>query len=171
MQVKEIKLLIMENSLSPIRIGTAGWSYKDWYGVFYPEGGGKSFKELDFLAQFFDTVEINSSFYRPPNKHMGWAWVKKVSHNPNFKFTMKLWQIFTHDRKEFTTGEVRQFTEGADPLLESGLLGAVLCQFPWSFKKDKESFSWLQKIFTAFPSYPLVVELRHGSWESSDVND
>jgi len=161
----------MEAPLSFIRIGTAGWNYKDWYGIFYPEGAGKSFKELDYLAQFFDTVEINSSFYRPPNKHMGWAWVKKVSHNPRFKFTMKLWQRFTHDRKDFTAEDVRQFTEGTDPLFEAGLLGAVLCQFPWSFKNDPESISWLKKIFAAFSSYPLVVELRHGSWESPDVVD
>ena len=69
----------MNNSIENIRIGTAGWNYKDWYGIVYPKQAGKGFKELDYLANFFDTVEINSSFYRPPHKHMSYAWIKKVA--------------------------------------------------------------------------------------------
>ena len=159
----------MKNTIENIRIGTAGWNYKDWYGIVYPKQAGRGFKELDFLANFFDAVEINSTFYRPPNKHMGYAWVKKVAHNPRFKFTAKLWQRFTHDRREFGSAEVQQFTEGIDPLAEAGKLGAILCQFPWSFKNDESGREWLVNIIMTFQEYPLVVEVRHASWDIPDA--
>ena len=148
-----------------IRIGTAGWSYKDWYGIAYPEKPHKSFKELDYIANFFDTAEVNSTFYRPANSFMGAAWVRKVAHNPNFKFTAKLWQRFTHDRKPYGTEEVKQVTDGIDPLAQADKLGAVLCQFPWSFKNDVSGRQWLSQLFATFKDYPLVVELRHASWD------
>ena len=148
-----------------IRIGTAGWNYKDWYGIVYPDKPEKNFKELDFLADFFDTAEINSTFYRPANSFMGAAWVRKVAHNPDFKFTAKLWRRFTHDRKDFGTEEVKQYTQGIDPLAQSEKLGAILCQFPWSFKNDETSRNWLSNLITTFKDYPLVVELRHASWD------
>ncbi len=148
-----------------VRVGTAGWNYKDWYGIVYPEKPGKGFKELDYLSRFFNTAEINSTFYRPPNVFMASAWVRKVAHNPDFKFTAKLWQRFTHDRKEYTSEEVKQVTEGIDPLAEAGKLGALLCQFPWSFKNDEENQKWLSNLIGTFHHYPLVFELRHASWD------
>ena len=146
-------------------IGTAGWSYRDWYAIVYPERPGKHFKELDFLASFFDTVEINSTFYRPANRFMGSAWVRKTAHNPRFIFTAKLWQRFTHDRKPFGTEEVTLYTQGIDPMAEAHKLGAILCQFPWSFKNDESNRKWLSTICDTFHEYPLVVELRHASWD------
>lgn len=148
-----------------IRVGPAGWSYKDWHGIVYPKPAPKGFKELDYLSSYFDTAEINSTFYRPANAFMGQAWARKVSHNPDFKFTAKLWQRFTHDRRAFTDEEVQAYTAGIDPLHESGRLGALLCQFPWSFKNDDGSRAWLATLFQAFGDYPLVVELRHSSWD------
>ena len=159
----------MKHTLENIRIGTAGWNYKDWYGIVYPKKPGKEFKELDYLANFFDTVEINSTFYRPPNPHMGYAWIQKVAHNPRFKFTAKLWQRFTHDRREFGPTEVHQFTEGIDPLAEAGKLGAILCQFPWSFKNDEAGREWLVTIIMTFKEFPLVVEVRHASWDTPEA--
>ncbi|MBN2031146.1 DUF72 domain-containing protein [bacterium] len=148
-----------------VRVGTAGWNYKDWYGTVYPGKPDKCFKELDYLARFFDTAEINSTFYRPPNSFMASAWVRKVAHNPNFKFTAKLWQRFTHDRNVFTAEEVKQVTNGTDPLAEADKLGALLCQFPWSFRNDEENRKWLSNLIGTFHHYPLVFELRHGSWD------
>ena len=152
-----------------IRVGTAGWNYKDWYAIVYPENPGKQFKELDYIANFFDTVEVNSTFYRPANRHMASAWVRKVSHNPEFKFTAKLWQRFTHAREPYTKEEIDLVREGMDPLLESAKLGALLCQFPWSFKNDDAGRDWLSGLFTAFRDFPLVVELRHASWDSEQT--
>jgi uncharacterized protein YecE (DUF72 family) len=156
-------------SKSVIHVGTAGWNYKDWYGIVYPENPEKSFKELDFIAQFFNTVEINSSFYRPPNSFMGAAWVRKVAQNPRFSFTAKLWQRFTHDRKDINTSDIKLYIQGIEPLMQAGKLGALLCQFPWSFKNDEESRKRLTNIITTFKCYPLVIELRHLSWDKTAI--
>ena len=152
--------------MNPIRVGPAGWNYKDWYGIVYPENPGKSFKELDFLSRFVNTVEINSTFYRPANPYMARAWVRKVAHNPDFKFTAKLWQRFTHDRSPYSQEEIDQVRQGMDPLMEAGLLGAVLIQFPWSFKNSEAGREWLSGLVKTFQPYPLVVEVRHLSWDN-----
>ncbi len=156
---------------SNIRIGTAGWNYKDWYGIVYPEKPDKQFKELDFLANYFDTVEINSTFYRPANSFMGAAWVRKVAHNSDFLFTAKLWQRFTHQRKAFGSEEVTLYKQGIDPLAQAGKLGAILCQFPWSYKNDEVNRGWLQNVLKIFQDYPLVVELRHASWDNPAIHE
>jgi uncharacterized protein YecE (DUF72 family) len=159
----------VSDSTGKIRIGTAGWNYRDWYGIVYPARTDKQFKELDYLTEFFDTVEINSTFYRPANSFMAATWVRKVASNPDFLFTAKLWQRFTHQRDNYGTEEVKQVTAGMDPLMSSRKLGAVLCQFPWSFKNDETNHRWLSDLFTTFRDYPLVVELRHASWDSPDI--
>ena len=88
----------------------------------------------------FDTVEVNSTFYRPARESVARSWVQRVAHNPDFRFTAKLWRRFTHDRKTaWDAGEVRQVREALDPLHEAGRLGAVLAQFPWSFRNADES--------------------------------
>ncbi|MBN1781575.1 DUF72 domain-containing protein [bacterium] len=155
----------MTGQLHNIRVGPAGWSYKDWNGIVYPALRDRDFKELDFIAGLFDTVEINSTFYRPANVHMGRAWVEKVRHNPDFKFTAKLWQRFTHDRQPFSRTEADRVREGMDPLMEADLLGALLIQFPWSFRNNEENRMWLSGLIESFKSYPLVAEMRHSSWD------
>src|SRR5215467_14938818 len=81
-----------------VRIGPAGWSYKDWEGIVYPQKPGKSFDPLEYLARFFDTIEINSSFYRPPVPSTTKSWAKRVAANKQFAFTAKLHRLFTHER-------------------------------------------------------------------------
>ena len=80
-------------------VGTAGWSYPSgqgrWDGVFYPEKLPDRDK-LAFYAQYFNAVELNSSFYRPPSAHAARAWAGKVP--DDFRFTAKLWQKFTHPK-------------------------------------------------------------------------
>lgn len=73
-----------------IRIGPAGWSYKDWQGIVYPSSKPKGFQELTYISEFFDTVEINVTFYRPIPARTAESWVKKVEKNKRFKFTGKL---------------------------------------------------------------------------------
>ena len=80
---------------SIIRVGPAGWSYKDWEGTVYPQKPGKSFDPLEYLARFFDTIEINSSFYRPPTPSTTKSWVKRVANNKRFSFTAKLALVIT----------------------------------------------------------------------------
>jgi uncharacterized protein YecE (DUF72 family) len=155
-----------------IYIGTSGWSYPRgegaWTGHFYPVG---KINELEYYSQFFKTVEINSSFYRPPNPSYVQNWAKSVP--PDFLFTVKLWQKFTHPAMfEKATGEaaaispadVDEFRRSIEPLAASDKLGVLLAQFPPSFKNDGYSRQILAAIIRTFGIYRLAVELRHRSW-------
>lgn len=151
-----------------LRVGPAGWIYKDWEGVVYPRAPGKSFDPLTYLAEFFDTVEINSSFYAPPRPRDVVSWVRRVRNNPRFRFTAKAWQKLTHDREEASDATMASDCEVVSramaPLAEAGVLGALLIQFPWSFRYSGESLDYLEKLFRTLAEFPLVIEVRHGSW-------
>lgn len=154
-----------------IHIGPAGWSYKDWQGVVYPPKAGSKFDPLSYLAQFFDTIEINSSFYRPPTPATSKSWTNRVSENPAFTFTAKLHRVFTHERGKATAEDEKAFREAINPLAESGKLGAILIQFPWSFKNTEAERAYLSRLIAQFRQYPLVVEVRHTSWNTPEVYD
>ena len=148
-----------------MRFGPAGWLYKDWDGIVYPREKPKGFDQLRYIADFFDTVEINSSFYGPPIKKTAASWVRRVKDHHQFRFTAKLWKRFTHERdKAWTRGEVDQVRQGFDVMIDADRLGAVLLQFPWSFKNTGQNNEWLGDVVRTFRAYPLVVEVRHTSW-------
>jgi len=148
-----------------VRFGTAGWSYADWAGPVYPQRGERiSEGGLELLSRHFDLVEINATFYRIPTPDLARAWLRKVAHNPTFRFTAKLWNGFTHTR-EFGASEVRRFREGMLPFVEASRLGALLIQLPWSFKFGDDAWRHLDRIWAAFSGFPLVVEFRHRGWD------
>jgi uncharacterized protein YecE (DUF72 family) len=151
-----------------LRIGPAGWSYPDWSGYVYPSRRGKDFYEATFLSQFFDTIEINTSFYQPIRPDHAAAWLDRVSANPSFLFTAKLWQRFTHEPTA-TAEDERNVRAGFDVLNDAGKLGAVLLQFPFSFHKSPETSAHLSALLKRFADYPLVVELRHSTWQTQDT--
>jgi uncharacterized protein YecE (DUF72 family) len=153
-------------ALRDIRVGPAGWSYADWRGRVYPEGAGPKFDTLALVAKYFDTAEINSSFYHPPAAETARSWLRRIEHNPNFVFTAKLYRAFTHAPGKVRAEDEQLFREGIDPLVDAGKLGAVLMQFPWSFKNDIEDRHYLDQLVAKFRDYPLVVELRHESWNN-----
>lgn len=153
-----------------IRIGPAGWSYDDWAGVVYPKPKPKGFDPLAFLAGYFDAMELNTSFYRPVSRRNAELWVERTDFNPDFRFTAKLWRRFTHERNAvWTADEVRQTRQGLDAIHEAGRLGAVLIQFPWSFRNNEENRDWLDAVVGEFSDWPLVLEVRHESWNEPDV--
>ncbi|HEU4390110.1 MAG TPA: DUF72 domain-containing protein [Blastocatellia bacterium] len=154
---------------SIVRVGPAGWSYQDWKGIVYPPRPGSRFDPLAYLAGFFDTIEINSTFYRPPSGATALSWVKRVNENSSLKFTVKLYRKFTHERGEATEEDWKACREGFDPLAEAGKLGAMLIQFPWSFKNTAETREYLSDLLDRFKEYPRVVELRHASWNTPAV--
>ena len=158
----------MTSPASPatIRVGPAGWSYDDWTGPVYPDPKPRGFDPLEFLARYVDTVEVNSTFYRPASPTAARSWLARSADNPRFRFTAKLWQRFTHEQAvgAWTTAEVREARAALDTLRDGGRLGAVLLQFPWRFKRTPESREWLGDLVSAFPELPLVVEVRHDSW-------
>jgi uncharacterized protein YecE (DUF72 family) len=152
-----------------VRVGPAGWSYKDWEGIVYPQKPGKAFDPLEYLAQFFNTIEINSSFYRPPTTSTTKSWAKRVAGNKKFAFTAKLNRLFTHERGKATKKDEEEFRTGIDVLAKAGKLGSVLLQFPWSFKNTVEDRLYLTKLLDKFSVYPLVLEVRHTSWNTAEM--
>jgi len=150
------------------RIGPAGWAYKDWSGVVYPAPKPKGFHELSFLAGYFDTIEINTSFYRPVSAKAAASWLERILANPRFRFTAKLWRGFTHERNASSADE-QVFKDGLRPLFDAGRLGALLLQFPWSFRNTAENRTYVAKLRERFGEYPLVLEVRHASWSEPGV--
>ncbi len=168
-----------------IRVGTSGWSYPSgkgtWNGIFYPAQssrrprGTPKFDELTFYAEHFDTVEVNSSFYRVPAAAAVRKWVERTP--PGFEFSLKLYQKFTHpemfakatgrDPSHVGQDDVDQFRAAIDPLAQAGKLGAILVQFPASFKNEPESRAYLEWLLKAFREHSLAVELRHRSWSDN----
>ncbi len=149
--------------MSPIRIGPAGWSYQDWKGIVYPKRMPREFHEASYLATYFDAIEINTSFYQPLRPEHCRQWIGLVSANPRFLFTAKLWHRFTHEDGA-TTEDATAVRAGFDVLRDAGKLGAILLQFPFSFHRTKENTAYLKKLAKRFADYPLVVEVRHASW-------
>jgi uncharacterized protein YecE (DUF72 family) len=152
-----------------IHFGTAGWLYKDWEGIVYPTEKPDSFDPLHFLARFFSTVEINSTYYGPARPQTADKWIARVSDFPDFKFTAKLWKRFTHERKTaWTRAEVKEARAAFDRLLKADKLGALLIQFPWSFRRTEENREWLDDVTRTFKAFPLVLEVRHSSWNTPE---
>ena len=170
----------------PILIGTAGYSYpgpppKGWYGAFYPDAKRKGFDELEYYSSIFNTVEINSTFYRPASESMTRNWATKTS--DDFSFAIKLWQKFTHPKKlgrkdtdepweKITQEDIDKVRASLEPLADARKLGALLIQYPAGFHCTPENIENVEKTLRAFADYPKVVELRHKSWsEHSSEKD
>ncbi len=148
-----------------LRIGTAGWAYPHWNGIVYPKAG---VHPLEVLSAQFGVVEINSSFYQPLKPELVRLWIKKVEANPQFRFTAKLHQRFTHSRV-LDEAQVREFKDGVRPLMQARKLGALLMQFPWSFKFTAENRDFFIKLRRAFAEFPLAAEMRHSSWMAEEA--
>src|ERR1700682_3844495 len=156
-----------------IRIGTAGWSYKDWDGILYPpEVTRKKIHPVEFLARFFDVIEINTSFYGHIRPELGRLWSRKAAAvNPDFLFTAKLHRSFTHSplavMEPTSAASIRP--NDLDERLARGGLGALLIQFPISFKNTSLNREYLEQLLRQFIEYPRVVELRHESSVTPDT--
>ncbi|MHC5035054.1 MAG: DUF72 domain-containing protein [Planctomycetota bacterium] len=148
-----------------LHVGTAGWSYQDWEGIVYPDPKPEGFRAPTFLARHFNTIELNNTFYRPPNPGYCRRWVKDVAEREGFLYTAKLWQRFTHEREGgWKQEDVDVFRDGIAPLVEAGRLGALLAQFPWSFRYSAHSERCVEEIAGQFSELPLVLEVRHKGW-------
>jgi hypothetical protein len=126
-----------------IRVGPAGWSYPDWEGRVYPAAHPPGFHPLSFLSRYFDTIEINSSFYALPRAEHAQRWTRLVAERPDFRFLVKLNREFTHDTGSGagvggTQELANEFRAGIQPLARANRLGAVLAQFPAGFQFGAE---------------------------------
>ena len=167
--------------MGAIRIGTAGWAYKDWEGIVYPARVTREQHPAEYLARYFDVIEINTSFYGPIKPHLAKLWCRKVAGvNPEFQFTAKLYKSFTHAPGGAvqptsaatlapTEKDEHDVKEGLDPMAEAGKLGALLLQFPISFKNTPENRDYLGSLVRRFEAYPRVIEVRHASWNDQEI--
>ena len=150
-----------------LRIGTSGYSYKDWIGPFYPEGIPRR-DMLVYYAREFDTTEINFTYYRLPDPRTLAAMARKVP--DGFVFTIKASQELTHGRED-NEQAFRQYVEALKPLQETGKFGCILAQFPWSFRPSEENRAYLEFMREQFGQLPVVVEFRNGGWIGEDTFD
>ena len=149
--------------MSDLLIGTSGWSYNEWAGVFYPDT--KSNK-LSFYSEVYGTAEVDSSFYAFPSKGrvLGWA-----RHTPEkFVFSVKLPQLLTHEKKldlgKGVEADLVRFLGLLRPLIASGKLGPVLVQLPPSFSFNPD-YEKLRAFLDKTPEdVKFAVEFRHPSW-------
>ena len=167
---------------SRILVGTAGWSYKDWEGIFYPAGISRRKQHpLEYLAQTFDVVEINTSFYGHIRPELAKLWARRAAAvNPAFRFTAKLHRSFTHSPlavMEPTSAatikpsdeDERLAREGLEALAAEGKLAALLIQFPVSFKNTSLNREYLETLLRQFIEYHPVVEVRHDTWNNPET--
>jgi uncharacterized protein YecE (DUF72 family) len=136
--------------------------------------------ELAFYSEHFNTVEINTTFYGQPKKEIAAGWARRTPQG--FEFSLKLYRKFTHPAMyEKATGKsdahtdvpgvpvldgpgIDAFRLGIEPLADAGKLGALLAQFPPSFKQSPQSLDYLHALLARFRDHPVAVELRHRSW-------
>jgi uncharacterized protein YecE (DUF72 family) len=139
--------------------------------VVYPRPKKKGFDPLRFLSGIVDVIEINSTFYHPGPRKNAESWAGRLSETSGFRLTVKLWQRFSHQREPFGKAEVSQARTVPEVLAEAGLLGALLVQFPWSFRNSEENRKWLIRVAESFKDLPLAVELRHESWDRPEFHE
>lgn len=154
--------------MSELLIGTSGWSYKEWVGVFYP---ASNTNKLSFYASLYGTAEIDSSFYAFPSKGLVLGWARYTPEN--FVFSVKLPQLLTHEKKlDLSKGvesDLVRFLGLLRPLIATGKLGPVLVQLPPSFSYDSD-FVNLKRFLEKVPEdVKFAVEFRHPSWLREDV--
>jgi len=148
---------------TPIACGIAGWSYPDWQGYVYPPGVRDA---LHYVAAYVDCIEINSTFYHPPDARRAASWAERTEDYPNFFFTAKLHQDVTH-RGRIDPDMVRSFRSGLEPLCSRGKLRHLLAQFRYDFADSTEARAHLERIRSGFSNIAnLTLELRHNSWQS-----
>ena len=156
-----------------ILVGCSGWSYDDWVGRFYPiELSKKKGDWLSYYANYFQTVEINSTFYRPPGELQVQSWIKKAKDLKGFEYSLKVPQLVTH--KALVEGDPEKAIFWATsfertcvkPLADAGHLGGVLLQLSPYFKNEGSSLAILKGVLNAVShkEYNYAVEFRHMSW-------
>jgi len=151
-----------------IRIGTSGYSYKDWVGPFYPPGTPQS-DYLSFYAGEFRTTELNFTFYRLPDSRTLARIVAKVG--PGFAFAVKATRTLTHELADDVQVEASRFVAALAPVVEAGEMSCILAQFPYSFKAAPENNNHLKRLRESLGDLPVAVEFRHDSWVTDETFD
>jgi len=150
--------------VKPVHVGCSGWNYQDWRGTVYPKGCPTN-RWLEHYATLFDTVEINSTFYRLASRDAAARWVEQTP--DHFVFAAKASRYLTHIKKLTNLPEgIERYYERIEPLVEAKKLGPIVWQLaPW-FKRDDER---LASALDALPEGRHCFEFRHPTWFTEDV--
>jgi uncharacterized protein YecE (DUF72 family) len=151
-----------------LRCGPSGWNYPDWNSSVYDDPSAPGRHRIEFLARYFDAIEINATSYQFIRPEVARLWVAKAAPFPRFLFSARLHRSFTHERK-LEKHTVAAFREGILPLKRAGRLGCLLMQFPWAFRFTAENREYLIQLRRAFHEFPLVGEFRHASWTCEEA--
>src|ERR1043166_2126398 len=156
---------LTESVVGAIHIGTSGWNYRHWFGRFYPEHPGQS-DLLSFYAKYFDTVEINNTFYHLPKVKTFTAWRETVSEN--FIFALKASRFLTHMKKlKAPKTSSKKLFNRMEKLGET--LGPILFQLPPGWSRNHER---LEKFLESLPArHRYVFEFRDPSWLIPEINE
>lgn len=156
-------------SIGRVLVGASGYSYPDWKGVFYPEKTSQALM-LPYYASVFSLVELNFSYYRMPTAK---TLASMEAATPDgFLFSIKTHRSMTHDflrKPEEDRVNFQQFRAAIIPLVDSGKLGCVLAQFPWSFKHTEANLGYLSFLREELSALPVVVEFRNREWISKET--
>jgi len=151
--------------MSKIYIGTSGYSYKDWEKEFYPVGF-KPTGYLNFYSEYFDTVEINSTFYSIPNPFLFLSMEKKTP--DKFLFSVKAHKSITHER--ISDKQVHEsILKSIEPLIKAKKMGVILFQFPYSFYCNTDNIDYITSLKENFKEVDIVIEFRNSSWLNNKV--
>src|SRR5262245_50927456 len=145
---------------SAIRVGTSGYSFKDWVGPFYPPGTRPD-RQLDFYAGRFDCLEVNVTYYRVPDARL-LAGIERRTPD-GFALVVKLHSDITHQRSRDTAVDAA-FREAVQPLHDAGKMHGLLAQFPYSFRNTQENRAYVAELRDRFPDEALYVEFRRDEW-------
>lgn len=146
-------------------IGTAGYSYKDWIGPFYPKGI-KQADMLEYYSKYFNFLELNSTYYHMPSLRLFGSLNRKTPEG--FKFAVKVFSGFTHERNLDST-YAEKFIYALEPIKQNHKLVCILAQFPYSFHCNARNMDYLKKIREWFKDLEVSVEFRNQSWVKSEV--
>ena len=149
-----------------VLIGTSGYDYPEWKGVFYPP----ELKRADFLAYYatqFNAVELNNTFYNMPDAKRLFSFYERS--DGKLQFSVKANRLLTHEVGSNWQDAAEEFKAAVKPLSQKESLSAILFQFPQSFHYTDENRIYLSKVISAFEGFPVVVEFRHKEWIRESV--
>ena len=152
-----------------LRIGTSGFSYKDWVGAYYPTGT-RTDVMLELYSGEFSTVELDYTYYAMPNPKSMAGFVQRTP--AGFTFSVRTHKSITHDKSltdEEASKNAQRVADALLPLTEAGRLGAVLVQFPWSFRMTPSNLARLESIVSSFSGMRTAVEFRNDTWANAEA--
>ena len=149
-----------------ISVGTSGFDYDDWRGFFYPDDLPKR-EFLGYYAGHFAALELNFSYYRMPTATQIASMVERT--DGKVDLAVKAHRSMTHERCA-SRADHAAFEEALAPARSAGVLGAVLAQFPHSFRQTAENRVYLKRLAEDIGP-PLVVELRRAEWAADPIRD